>query len=94
MATAVIMPRVGISVESCIITKWHKAAGDSVKAGEALFSYETDKATADEAAKLDGVVLEIFAQEGEEVPVLASFCVIDEIGEYVAVYQIQTENKQ
>jgi pyruvate dehydrogenase E2 component (dihydrolipoamide acetyltransferase) len=44
MATAVIMPKQGQSVESCIITKWHKKPGDKVKKGDILFSYETDKA--------------------------------------------------
>jgi len=81
MATQVIMPRVGISVESCIITKWHKQTGDSVKVGDALFSYETDKATAEEEAKTDGVILEIYAREGDEVPVLQTVCVIGKPGE-------------
>ena len=51
MATPVIMPRQGQSVESCIIGKWHKAVGDTVAVGDILFTYETDKATFDEEAK-------------------------------------------
>ena len=47
MATAVIMPKQGQSVETCIITKWFKAKGESVSAGDILFSYETDKAAFD-----------------------------------------------
>ena len=30
MATPVQMPNVGISVESCILTEWHKKKGDTV----------------------------------------------------------------
>lgn len=90
MATAVVMPRVGISVESCIITKWHKNKGDSVKAGELLFSYETDKATADEEAKEDGVLLELLAREGDDVPVLAAVCVIGAPGDDVSGFLVQT----
>ncbi len=78
------MPKVGISVESCIITQWHKQTGEKVKKGELLFSYETDKATADEEAKEDGELLEIFAQEGDEVPVLATVCVLGEPGEDIS----------
>ena len=37
MAKVVIMPRQGISVESCIITKWMKSVGDAVKPGDILF---------------------------------------------------------
>ncbi|MFR7853644.1 MAG: biotin/lipoyl-containing protein [Christensenellales bacterium] len=44
MATAVIMPRQGQSVESCVIGEWFKKVGDDVGEGELLFSYETDKA--------------------------------------------------
>ncbi|MBP5207212.1 MAG: hypothetical protein J6330_02010, partial [Clostridia bacterium] len=41
MATPVLMPNVGISVESCILTEWHKKKGEEVKEGEILFTYET-----------------------------------------------------
>ena len=51
MATVVIMPRQGQSVESCVITSWAKKVGDPVHTGETLFSYETDKAAFDEEAK-------------------------------------------
>ena len=67
MAIAVIMPRQGQSVESCIITKWHKKVGDDVKEGDLLFSYETDKASFDEEAKEAGKLLAILAEEGDDV---------------------------
>ena len=44
MATPVIMPRQGNTVESCILTEWFVKKGDKVKEGDLLFSYETDKA--------------------------------------------------
>ena len=37
MATAVIMPRQGQSVESCVIGEWFKKVGDDVGEGELLF---------------------------------------------------------
>ncbi|MGE5615035.1 MAG: dihydrolipoamide acetyltransferase family protein [Bacillota bacterium] len=81
MAVPVIMPRQGQSVESCIISKWHKNRGDKVKAGDLLFSYETDKAAFDEEAKAEGILLEIFFEEGDDVPVLTNVCVIGNEGE-------------
>ena len=60
MATAVIMPRQGQSVESCIITQWHKRVGDKVNITDILFSYETDKSTFEEEAKVEGEMLAIF----------------------------------
>ena len=65
MATAVIMPRQGQSVESCVIGKWHRQKGDKVEIGDVLFTYETDKATFEEEAKIDGILLELFFEEGD-----------------------------
>lgn len=81
MAVPVIMPRQGQSVESCIIAKWHKKKGDKIKKGDVLFTFETDKATFDEEAEQEGTLLEIFFEEGEDVPVLTNVCVIGEEGE-------------
>lgn len=86
MATAVIMPRQGQSVESCIIGKWHKKKGDPVQVGDLLFTYETDKATFDETAKTAGVMLDIFFAEGDDIPVLTNVCVIGEPGESAAEF--------
>ena len=81
MATPVIMPRQGQSVESCIITQWHKTKGEKIQKGEILFSYETDKAAFDEEAKTSGILLEVFFEEGDEVPVLVNVAVIGAEGE-------------
>ncbi len=70
MATAVIMPRQGQSVENCIITSWNKKKGDRVEAGEILFSYETDKSAFDEPSPVSGTVLEIMYGEGDVVDCL------------------------
>lgn len=80
MAEIIIMPKQGQSVESCIITEIKKK-GDVVKKGDILFSYETDKASFEEEAPADGVVLEIFCDEGDEVPVLENVMVIGQPGE-------------
>lgn len=95
MATYVIMPRQGQSVESCIIAKWHKKKGDSVAIGDLLFSYETDKASFDEEAKVEGVVLEIFHEEGDDVPCLSNVCAIGQPGEAVenAAQDAQADTK-
>jgi len=86
MATPVIMPRQGLSVESCIITKWHKQKGDKVEPGDVLFTYETDKATFEEEAQHSGILLDIFFEEGDDVPVLTNVCVIGEEGEDASIY--------
>jgi len=82
------MPKQGQSVESCIIGSINKKKGDNVKKGEVLFSYETDKASFEEESPSDGVVLECFYREGDEVPVLGNMMIIGEPGEdYSALLQ-------
>jgi pyruvate dehydrogenase E2 component (dihydrolipoamide acetyltransferase) len=83
MATPVIMPRQGQSVETCILGEWFFKKGDSVKAGDILFSYETDKASFEEEAKEDGILLDVFCEEGDEIPVLSNIAVIGSEGESV-----------
>jgi len=72
MATAVLMPKAGITVESCIIGKWEKKVGDKVSLGDILFTYETDKASFECESTAEGELLEIFYQDGDEVPCLVS----------------------
>ncbi|MBO4411705.1 MAG: 2-oxo acid dehydrogenase subunit E2 [Lachnospiraceae bacterium] len=86
MATAVIMPRQGQSVESCIITSWAKKVGDEVKEGDILFSYETDKSSFDEVAQVSGTMLAVLYGEGDEVPCLENVCVIGNAGEDVSAF--------
>ncbi len=86
MATPIIMPRQGQSVESCIISKWNKKKGDRVESGDILFSYETDKASFEEEAKVEGILLDIFFDEGDDVPVLVNVCVIGSEGESTAEF--------
>ena len=80
-AHPVIMPRQGNTVESCIISNWAKKVGDTVKVGDILFTYETDKATFDEESKFDGTMLAVFFEEGDDVPCLTNVCVIGQPGE-------------
>lgn len=86
MATPVIMPRQGQSVESCIITEWKKKVGDEVHVGDVLFSYETDKSTFEEQAKVDGTLLAVFYNAEDDVPVLLNVAVIGKPGESFAEF--------
>ena len=86
MANVVIMPKQGQSVESCIVTEFKKKVGDKVAAGEVLFSYETDKASFEEEAKVEGTVLAVFFKDGDEIPCLTNVMVIGNEGESFAEF--------
>ena len=80
-AKPITMPKAGITVESCILTAWNVKVGDKVKVGDVMFSYETDKSSFDYQAEIEGEVLALFCEEGDEVPVLSNVCAVGEHGD-------------
>ena len=87
MAEVVIMPKQGQSVESCILTQLMKKKGDKVAVGDVLFAYETDKASFEEVSKVEGTVLEVFFNDGDEIAVLTNVLVIGAEGESVEQFR-------
>ena len=87
MAIPVIMPKQGQSVESCILTSWNQKKGDAVKKGDVLFAYETDKASFEAEAEAEGILLETFFSDGDEIPVLTNVAVIGQPGESTEEYR-------
>lgn len=84
MATPVLMPRLGQSVESCILVSWKVKKGDTVTAGQPVGSIETDKSSFDIEAPAAGTVLELFFDEGADIPVLTHIAAIGAAGEDVS----------
>ena len=81
MAEGVLMPKEGITVESCIIGEWKKNVGDAVNVGDILFTYETDKAEFECESTAAGTLIEKFYEDGDEVPCLANVCAIGKEGD-------------
>ena len=75
MATPIIMPRQGQSVESCILTEWKVSVGDTVAEGDVLAVIETDKASFDLESTAAGKILALFWEADDDVPVLANVAV-------------------
>ncbi|MGA3097679.1 MAG: dihydrolipoamide acetyltransferase family protein [Bryobacteraceae bacterium] len=83
MATPVEAPKLGNTVEECIIAKWFKTKGAAVSSGETIAEIETDKATFELPAPVSGTLIETFFPEGAMVPVFTVICAIGEPGENV-----------
>lgn len=92
MANAVLMPKAGISVETCILTEWLKKPGDTVAEGDILFTYETDKASFECESTCSGTLLETFYEAGDEVDVLVNVCAVGEPGEDVSALRPASES--
>ncbi len=84
MATIVVMPQLGNSVESCIIVEWLVAEGDTVAVDQTLCSIETDKSTMEVPSTDAGTVLKILWAEGDEVPVKDPLIIVGEPGEDIS----------
>ena len=84
MANRILVPPLGQTTDSVILSAWYKQKGEPVKAGEALFAIETDKATLDIEAQESGILAQVNAQAGEEVKVLSSIGLIAAPGEVVS----------
>src|SRR5262252_6485754 len=81
MATPVEAPKLGNTVEECLISRWVKRKGEKVSAGDVVVEIETDKATFEVTSPVDGVVLDSFFDEGALVPVFTNIFVVGDPGE-------------
>ncbi len=77
MSVEVKVPAVGESISSGVVSVWHKKSGDQVKAGDPLFTLETDKVSTEINAEKDGV-LQTMVAEGAEVKIGEVVAVIEE----------------
>ena len=87
MATPILMPQQGNTVEECLLVSWKKKKGDIVQQGEIVAEVETDKATFELEAPAAGTLIELFYREGELVPVLTPIAVVGIPGESAAAFK-------
>jgi len=76
MSSEVIVPAVGESISSGVLSIWHKRDGEAVVSGDLIFTLETDKVSTEVQASESGT-LHHRAAEGDEV----------RIGQVVAVIE-------
>ncbi len=87
MVTPVEVPKLGNTVEECLISRWVKQKGDRVAAGDVVAEIETDKATFEVTAPVEGVLLDTFFDEGALVPVFTNLFAIGQAGENAATFR-------
>ncbi|MCX6966970.1 MAG: dihydrolipoyllysine-residue succinyltransferase [Verrucomicrobia bacterium] len=79
MSLQIKIPSVGESIESGLLSVWHKQDGEAVAVGDALFTLETDKVSTEITAEKAGV-LHILVPQGEEVKIGTVVGTIEESG--------------
>ncbi len=83
MATEVVIPMLGITVERGKILKWLRSEGDRVEKGESIFEVEAEKVTTEVESPASGILKKILVHENIEVPVLTLVAIITVEGEEV-----------
>ena len=81
------MPQPGQMTEECTVLAWHKAVGDTIAKGDALYEIETDKSNMDVESFDTGTLLAIIVAEGETVAVDSVVAWIGAAGEPVPVQE-------
>ena len=90
MATDVIMPALGVAQEKGTLLNWLKAEGQPVTKGEPLMEVETDKATVEIEAPASGILTNVTASAGDEIPVGNKIAVILAPGEVATPAALRT----
>jgi len=67
----IVMPRLGLTMESGDIVQWRKREGESFEEGEIILEVDTDKVTTEVPAPFTGKLVKILVQEGESADVSA-----------------------
>jgi pyruvate dehydrogenase E2 component (dihydrolipoamide acetyltransferase) len=68
MATAVYLPKIGMTMEEGTLTKWVVPEGGEVKRGEVLFEMETEKVQMEVEAEADGILRRLVAEDTKLKP--------------------------
>ena len=84
MASPVTMPKLGLTMNTGVVSQWKKKEGEPVRKGEILMVVATDKLTFDVESPSEGVLLKVLVPEGKDVPVGEVLAYVGAAGETVA----------
>lgn len=84
MATVITMPKLGLTMTSGSVAKWHKKEGDRVEKGEVILEVSTEKITYKVEAPESGVLRKILVQPGTKVPIGTPLCIIAALEEDIS----------
>lgn len=69
MKRTVPMPKLGMTMTEGVLLRWHVAVGDTVAKDDVLAEVETDKVELEVESPTAGSIVQLFATEGQAIPV-------------------------
>ncbi len=91
MATAIKMPKLGLSMVEGTVVQWLKLEGDSVEEGDPLVVIETDKIVNEVDASQPGILRHILVQDGDVAPVSGTIGIMGAADEDIDVAEFAKE---
>ena len=88
MATSIVMPKMSYDMQQGTVVRWLKDEGDQIISGEVIAEIETDKATVEMPAYVNGIMGRIVVETGRSVPVGELIAIITQQGETLPVVDI------
>ena len=77
----IVMPKLGESIIEATIIRWLKSPGDTIEEDDAIVEIATDKVDSEIPSPVEGILKEVFFQEGDVVDVGKVIAVIETGGE-------------
>ncbi len=81
MATAILMPKMGLTMKNATVVKWLKEEGDPLREKEPVMEIETEKLINQVESPCDGILLKKVAKEGERYEIAAVLGYVGKAGE-------------
>jgi len=83
MATAILMPKMGLTMKNATVVKWLKEEGDPLREKEPVMEIETEKLINQVESPCDGILLKKVAKEGERYEIAAVLGYVGKAGEAI-----------
>lgn len=87
MAEYIVMPKLGFDMREGVLNRWLKEVGDAIAKGEVVAEIESDKATLELEAQVEGTLLAFLEEPGAVVPIGANLAIVGESGEDISGLQ-------
>ncbi len=89
MAWKLVMPKLGLTMETGKVGSWRKKEGDPVKKGEVVADILTEKIEYELESPADGILFKILVPEGEEVAPGTVIGIVAAVGETLSEADIE-----
>ncbi|MDY4839580.1 MAG: lipoyl domain-containing protein [Lachnospiraceae bacterium] len=76
MKQVITMPQLSDDMKTGILAAWNKKKGDVVKKGDVLYELESSKVVSEIESDVDGILTDIYYEEGDEVEINQPVAVI------------------